>query len=266
MRDFLAVVGAVLLIGCLWLGLITFNQGGVQRVDESGHPAEVLTSTGWQPVAGGSATAAQAGIEKNEPKTERKDSAAVLSLTNEPLAPYPTATPPPTVAFYPTVVPPARAVAEMTALPIEPVQESGPATPPGQADAVLGPDPIEATLYAAAPIDVSPWEVLGWILVGSVPVGGLTILGLVVHRHVSLTAAQAEAVRRALSTASPGGTAEGETKSMEMEGAETVRSVPLEDYLFEEDPAGRDRPAEEMEYGHTAAVEGSDLQYRPTHP
>lgn len=192
MKNFLAVVGAVLLIACLWLGLITFQQGGIQQAGEDGGSAEVLTAEGWQPASGAGPALAQ----------EEPDRAGGVDLAEAPPPterPLPTSVPP--TVFVPTLPPPP------SPLPRPPTVIAVVEAPPRWDDGELPPgwdqDPTGASTYTAAPSKVSPWEVLGWVLVGLVPAGGLLAAGLVLYRQVVLIRAQAAVLQQLAATAPP---------------------------------------------------------------
>ena len=175
MKDFLAVVGVVLLILCGLLSLVTVQTGGVRHVDEAGRTTEVLTWQGWQP----------AGAQPEPPAPTPVPAVAVVQ---------PTWPPAPPVA--PTAAPPRSS-------PVPLVADAGGGTGDNGAGSsgmgASGVTPGEAISTAEPAITrLSPWEVLGWTLAGLVPASSVSALALLVHRQIALTRARAAALRAAL--------------------------------------------------------------------
>jgi hypothetical protein len=163
-------MGAVLLAVCVWLGVLTFEQGGIRQVSRDGD-AEVLTMQGWQPMDPG-----QAFLQPTIPPPS-----TIMPLPTElPMVPPSPAHPEPTVTPLPTV--------HLTANAVKAVSPDS-----NGSDAAYSPGPTKLDSDISQFRQISPWEVLGWLLVGLVPAGGLLAAGLVVYRQVALIRAQVAA-------------------------------------------------------------------------
>ncbi|MBN1485460.1 MAG: hypothetical protein JXA37_12135 [Chloroflexia bacterium] len=226
MRDFLAILGIISIVACLWLFLLTVRQGGIRQYDADTGQAEVLTFEGWQPaeevdLTGSGrprpqATVEPAPVEPTTPPTQ------VPPPTN---APTPSATPPPTAVPPPTETPSPAATARV-------LPTAGPPARQGELPAGWVQDPTGAGFYAAEPLPVSPWEVLGWLLVGLLPVGGLLAASLLAYRYTALTRAQAEAIRAAQVGAADGAAPAAEPVREEGMAGGLERETDIEAYLL----------------------------------
>lgn len=178
MKNLLAVVGVVLLLVCLWLGLLTLREGGMRKLGPDSR-VEILAAGEESLPTRGATWRGQA-----PPLV----AALPTSLPSPTPLPLPSVTPAPAVEKAASVVPAAAVVLTVGT----PNQEDLPIG--GRLAPLWEQLPVDPGLYAAVPGPVSPWEVLGWILVGIVPAGSFTGLGLAVHRHVALTRARAETI------------------------------------------------------------------------
>ena len=173
MKDFLAIVGVVLLICCGLLSLATVHVGGVRHVDEAGRTTEVLTWQGWQP--------ADAPPEPAAPTP-----APVVVVVQTTQLPAPPVTPLPAAPLRPSPLPLVADAGGRTG------NDGGAAAYDGVAGVVAG---SASPIAAPGTTPFWPWEMLGWTLAGLVPAGGMSALALFVYRQVALTRAQAAALR-----------------------------------------------------------------------
>ncbi|MBN1484925.1 MAG: hypothetical protein JXA37_09400 [Chloroflexia bacterium] len=222
MKEFLAVLGIVAILICLWLSLVTVRQGGIRQYDAETGQAEVLTFEGWQPLddgfvaeSSGQKKSAAAGVAQAEEASAVVESAPSTETPAPTEVPPPTSVPESTAVPSPSVIPVSTQVPQATAVVQANVladashqpTDSNSAPParqePGQGQLPAGwaQDPTGSSFYVAEPAAVSPWEVLGWLLVGALPVGGLLAASLLSYRHVALTNARVEAIRIAQATA-----------------------------------------------------------------
>lgn len=168
MKDFLAVVGVVLLIFCGLLSLATVQTGGVRHVDETGRTTEILTWQGWQPASA-----------RSEPPAPMPVPAVAVV---EPIRPPAPPVVPPAAPLWPS---PAPLVADAG----RGIGDNG-ASSSGPGASRVTPDEAASTAEPAS-TRLSPWDVLGWTLAGLVPASSVGALALLVHRQITLTHARA---------------------------------------------------------------------------